>query len=724
MELRSSASTSPGAHRSDTGTATAPEPAAGSLTGPDPDIPASRDGATVAGGHRSRSRWAAPPIDQVTVAELAAIAAAAVLGVIATMSLATAHLGVHGLGSVFGASAVLVIVLAVLARIRAARFPKVALDPAGLLPAALAGLFSLWMFLPGFHYASGDKDPGGYVMHAFAIARDHSVYIHDPILAADVPVQLTSPGARFAAVWIADPSTGTIFPQFYHLWPSLLATSLDVGGYGALVATAPLLGALAVVLGVLVARRIGGVVAAWVVAALLSTNMMEVWQAKYPTTEIMSQALFLGALLGVVLALQTGWRWAAAVGGALIGVGFLGRADGLILALLSVGLLATLWVLRRFDARAGWYAAGLAVVLPYGLWQAYGPAKGYTAANSLPTLTLILAALAFCLLGALVLRPLCEGLVRRVDPVLVADRPRRVIGIAVLTGAIGLFILGGLRPRLFGATYAPYLKDVIRTYDEMNLHRLSWFFTWPGLALMVAGIGVVALRRRWSSSAWLLMVLTAGLLTLYCWHTRNSPYFMWVGRRFVPTVVPGMIVLIAVALAAIWAVKFRGRLRVGVPVALALVAFLGAVQLSQSLPLRSHDEWNGTYGIDRSLAALSGGQDGVWLWQQPSACCAAPTTLFAAPIWLTEGQDSVLLPKAQTAIPAYVKSYATAFAGRPLFLVFETKAQVPVLPGMERTVVARFAGTLPHWEESSTTRPDKELQVPYDFTVYRVTAGS
>ncbi|HST67960.1 MAG TPA: hypothetical protein VLM05_22510 [Mycobacteriales bacterium] len=720
MESRSTASTSPGAHRSDTATGSAAESRTGVLTGTDPGIPV-RDGTAGTGDEPARGRWASPPAQSVTVAELVAIAAAALLGVIATMSLAMAHLGVHGLGTVFGSSAVLVVVLAVLARLRAARFPRIALDPAGLVPAGLAGLFALWMFLPGFHYASGDKDPGGYVMHAFAIARDHSTWIHDPILAADVPVQLASPGARFPAVWISDAATGTIFPQFYHLWPALLATSLDVGGYGALVATAPLLGGLAVVLGVLIARRIGGLVAAWVVGALLATNMMEVWQAKYPTTEILSQALFLGALLGVLLAVQTGWRWPALIGGALIGVGFLGRADGLILVLLAAGLLAVLWVLRRFDARAGWFTAGLALVLPYGLWQAYGPAESYTNANSLPSLALILAALAFCLVGALILRPLCGWLARRVDATLEQERSRRVVGGAVTLGAAGLFVLGGLRPRLFGADYAMYLKSEIRTYDEINLHRLSWFFTWPGLALMVAGIGVIALRRRWSASGWLVLVLTAGLLTLYTWHTRNSPYFMWVGRRFVPTVVPGMMVLIGVALAAIWMVKIRGRLRVGVPVALALVAFIGAVQLSQSLPLRSHDEWNGTYGIDRSLAALSGGQDGVWLWQQPSACCAAPTQLFGAPIWLTEGQDSALLPRADKAIPGYVRQYAKVFADRPLFLVFETTAQVPLLPGLDRTVVARFAGTLPHWEESSTSRPDKALQVPYDFTVYRVT---
>ena len=41
-------------------------------------------------------------------------------------------------------------------------------------------------------------------------------------------------------------------------------------------------------------------------------------------------------------------------------------------------------MLRRWDARAGWFAAGLGVVLPYGLWQAYGPAEQYTVGNDIP----------------------------------------------------------------------------------------------------------------------------------------------------------------------------------------------------------------------------------------------------------------------------------------------------------------------------------------------------
>lgn len=688
------------------------------------ESPDGRPGAPAPARHRRRW-WAGPPAGTVTVAELLGLAGATVVGVVATMSLATAHLGVHGLPTVLGSSLVVLVVLAVLARIRAAAFPRVVLDPVGMLPAVAGGGLALWMFLPGFHYAAGDKDPGSYVEHAVQIARGHSISFHDTLLGTPgLPVQLTSPGARFPAVWIEPGHPDTIFMQFYHLWPSLLATSYDAGGFGAIVATTPLLGAAAVVLTVLVARRFAGVVASWAAALLMTTNMMQVWQAKYPTTEVLCEVLFVGALLAVVVSVQTGWRWPALVGGLLLTMGYLGRPDGILLVLFAAGILALLWVVRRFDARAWWFAAGLVIPLPYAFWQAYGPAYPYTHAADVPGLTTMVGLLAVCAVGAAVLRPLLAGLVRRIGAALDRRPVRLRVGTLVTLGAVGLFVLGGLRPRLFGADYMYYGARLIRSYDEINLRRLAWFFTWPGLILVVAGVGVVALRRRWTGMTWLLTVLTVGLLTLYCWHARNSPYFMWVGRRFVPAVLPGMFLLMAIALAAAWALKVRGRLRLGVPAAIALLAFIVGVQASQSLPLRSHDEWAGSYGVNQSIAALAGDQKGIYLWAPANSCCVAPVTLFGPTVWLLEDQDSALLPTDPAKVSSYVQTYARTFPDRPLFVVYPTSAVVPRYPGLNRIPAGRFAGTMPHWIESSISRPNRAQQIPYDFTVYRVTSAS
>jgi hypothetical protein len=665
-------------------------------------------------------RWLTPRLDpgRVTVGELAVFGLATAVSVLALLSLAMAHLGVFRLATVLPATAGLLAVLAVLAWFGGGR-PRVVLDLPGLLPLGASGLVAAVMLIPGFHYIAGDKDPGGYVMHAFSIARYGSYTWTDPLLTTHgLPYQLAGPSARFPGIWVHDLAAGQIVPQFYHLWPALMATSYQVHGYGGLANTGPVLGVLAVLLAVVLTRRIGGVPAAWAVGLLLATNMMEVWQAKYPTAEIVAQMMYLAALLGIVLAIQTRWRFPALVAGLLVGISYLDRADALILVLAAVGALATLWVLRRFDARAGYFAVGLAAVVPYGMWQAYGPAGLYTRLNLIPSLQRVLTLIALCAVGALLLRRPLAPLTRWLDARWTDRRLQQRTGLVLLAGALGLFLLGLARP-LFETDTTHYGPRLIRTYDERNIYRLSWFFSWPGLLLLLLGIAVLVLRR-WSAVSWLVLGLTVGLLTLYVWHARNSPYFMWVGRRFVPTVVPGMVILIGIALAWLWSVRPRQLRWAGPVVALLLGGFVGAVQVHESRPLRSHDEWGGSYGIVQAVAGLSGNQQGVYLWQPASYCCAAPQTLFASPLWLVANEQSMLLPGAEARVPGFIQAYVRQFPDRPVFLVYDRTSRPPALPGLATTPVARFTGALPHWIESPISRPAYAQQIRFDFTVFRV----
>src|SRR5437764_470829 len=82
---------------------------------------------------------------------------------------------------------------------------------------------------------------------------------------------------------------GGLIPQFYHLWPALMATSYDVGGNGWLLNMTPFVALLSILAFVLLLRRAvpgrASIPAAVLGGLLLSTSMLEVWHAKYPTTE-------------------------------------------------------------------------------------------------------------------------------------------------------------------------------------------------------------------------------------------------------------------------------------------------------------------------------------------------------------------------------------------------------------------------------------------------------
>ncbi len=647
-----------------------------------------------------------------------------VVAVVAWASLILAHLGRHSVPAVVALSLIGGLGIVLVCRLGGGRIRWRA-DRAGLVVglgcAAIAGALTF----PGFSYGVADKDPGGYVSHAAEIARTGSYTFTDEALAAHLPVQLISPGARFGGVWVQDANTGKIVPQFYHLWPALLATAYDLGGFDGIRDVVPVAGVLAVLCMTALLRRVGntlggrtsGLVAAAAGGLLLATNMIEVWQSRFPTTEVFAEALYLGSLLGVVVALQTRWRPAAGLAGLLIGIGWLNRADGLLLVLMAAGIGAALFAVRRFDARAGWFAVGLAVVVPHALLQAYHLALPYTQVNNVPSLAkvaTILVVLVVLGTGIRVAGPVSRGLVRLVQ----ARSGQLGLGLVVCVVAGVLLALGFLRGKLFGADYFDYNGVPQRSYDEAILRRLSWFFTVPGFGLMGVGILVVTLRR-WRAPVWAVLLPTLALFPVYGFSARNSTRLLWWARRYVPTILPGVLILIALALAFGWVWRFRGRAPLRLPAAGALAALLW-VFLGQSLPLRHHDEWAGSTAVTARIVKLAGDKRGVFFWRADEPCCLGPMALFATPVWLQGNELSVLLPALPDTRQAVLRQYKSYFRGRPIFIV-GAKGRLPpgVTPSSVR-LVDRIQVRFPMWDESDFERPSGSHLQPVDIAIWRV----
>ena len=505
----------------------------------------------------------------------------------------------------------------------------------------------------------------------------------------------------------------------------------------------PLVGIVAVLVAALALRRAvefagwgagartsarAGLAAGATGGVLLATNMLEVWQAKYPSTEISAQMLFVGALFGVVVALATGWRAAAGAAGLLVGVGFLDRADSLIYLLLAAGAGAALLATGRWDARATWFAGGLAVVLPHAFWQAYSPSAAlhYSRDNSVPGLRTVVAVLVVVLLFGRLLRPVG----RWAAGVLTRRRPQSVAGAVVTASAGALLLLGFLRPWLFGQDRAVLGGRYTRTYDEQILARLSWFLTWPAFALLLLGVAVVALRR-WSAPLWALTLPLLAIFPVYGVHARNSTRLMWWSRRYVPSVLPLVLLLAAAALTAVavlappalrrWWPRLPARpaTAVATTLAVAATAALTGVYGGQSWPLRSHSEFGGSFEISQEIADVAGSQQGVFLWQRSPACCLYAQSLFGAALWLERDQISAILPRDPQQVAGYLMAFRRGFPGQPEFVVWHGQ-QPPGLPGVRLEPVKRFQTALVYWEETELRRPSSATTVSVDFVVYRV----
>jgi len=434
----------------------------------------------------------------------------------------------------------------------------------------------------------------------------------------------------------------------------------------------------------------------------------------------LAQVFFLASLMALVAAVQTRAVPLALVGGTLVTVGFLARGEGVLLvmaALLAAGFAVAADLQRRV---AWWFGAGVLWLLPLAWYQAYVVAQRYSRVNGVPGARTL--GLALLLAVALAVVGLRWGGVRaawsRVVDVVARAGVARGIRIGVSVFAAGLFVVGVIRP-VFGEHIVLYLGKPIRSYDEESLHRLALFFGWPALGLMLVGF-LWAVWARWSALRSIVVSLGVGFLVLFLYRARNSPQMMWWCRRYIPSAVPAIVLLAAMSLGAVAVLRPQWR-RVGLGVIGVLLAFTVVQQTRQSWDLRPHDEKGGTYGVALSVAATSGEQRGVFLWEG-GPCCESPVLLFGSPTWIFGDVDSASLPREREEWPSFVDGVMAAAGEQPVFLVMNAATPMPDdLPEVYSLELAkRINGGIPVWEERNDVRPQTPRVIGYDLTIYRV----
>jgi hypothetical protein len=672
----------------------------------------------------------------LTLGEVAGVVLAVAVALIATASLALAQAGRHhGLLAVaIGLTATGVPTAAMW---RSGTRPAVRVDRLELAVVGLTAAAAAALFLPGFSYASVDKDPGVYVAHAFAIARHDDVTIPAPVLERGLDPMIGQTG-MFPGFWIEAEAPEAITPQFYHLYPATLATAADLGGRAGVFNLTPLMAIASVLLLIIAARRAAGTAAAVVFGALLVTSMMQVWQARYPSTEVLAQLLLAGALLGGVLAIERRWAGGALAAGLLLGVGFLCRPDGFLYILLAAAVVAAAVATGRAGRRAALLGVGLALTFPYAAWNAYVVRTSYSDSNSVPALPVLVGAGAALLVAALVVRSLAPLVDRRGSGVHGSDRPapasdgetdsdgernalvrllrRRHVQLGVAASAAAGLVLLGLwhRERLLGSDYvfSHFQGRTIRSLDEINIKWLSWFLTMRGLVLMWLGVVVVAVTRV-KAAVYLLVLPAVVLLPVYLWDARISMRLMWWVRRFVPAVLPAVLLLIALAIA--WALLHRLRpvRLLGALAALAMVAGFAR----QTWPLRNHDEMAGSWDAAEAVADFAGEEQGVFLYT-PSNDAEDPMRNTPGAVWFIFDQITARLH--QDVDMAEVDGYVDAFPGQPVFLV--TRGDLPGgLPADRFTRLGTVTQRLSMWKESQSEVPSEAEVLEGDLVVWRVT---
>ena len=452
-------------------------------------------------------------------------------------------------------------------------------------------LIALPLYGRPHRYVLGGTDAGVYINIGSALAETGGLVLHDSILEntpADSYDSFFSPYdetsavdyARFTGFFIENGAEGTVIPQFFHLHPVWLGLAAGAGGVWAELLLTPLwaiLGCLAVYFAT---SAVFGRRAGFLALLLLAVNPLQVWFARYPTSEIFTQFLWFSATFASIrfffqrdhsrlYGLAAGLAW-----GALL----LTRIDAFYTVAVPVLAVLVLVFGRQWRSRHLWFVLPWLLLLVQATCHALFIAHDYFAIVFLPVIKMLgvspallvaLAGFAVAVLVFLVFFPNARDNIARW---VIAHKQLwgTILAIVILLAAIYAYLI---RPQVEqGVTYVSgYGGEQIQTSNHENLVRLGWYLSPLGIALSVLGLAWMVGKRLDGRT---LLLVGLGIISsfLYIYNILNNPHQVYAMRRYVPSVLPTLVIGIAVLLDRLW-LSSRGK-QAGRWLAVALLLLL------------------------------------------------------------------------------------------------------------------------------------------------------
>jgi hypothetical protein len=612
-------------------------------------------------------------------------------------------------------------------------FPRPRL--AAMIPAALLLVLALLLDARPGRYIVGGRDPGAYVAAMALIARTGAVAFEDPVVRAIPPEDLElffrhpdRPEAfswtRFMGFDLERPQTGRVLPQFFHLFPAFGAYLFAAMGTKGALATPAVFGVLGTLGLYFAARRLAGPRVAFLAALLLTVNVLQVWFARFPASETVSQLLMLVAFLAVARFEETRAPVFAALTSAVLGLSLLVRIDSL-LVVLPLGLyLGHRLARRQLDRRTF-----LAFVLPFAVLAAHAAfhaaffARKYFLQvatrrywNLPPLLWMAVAAAGIALLAlAWRLGPRIAAWAEQRDRDL---RSAAALGI-VLLAAYAYFV----RPALSawaggdGNVASARLADPawlqafgfhrLAAHDAQAFLRLGWFVT--PLGLLVGTLGFARLVRE-ADRRWLLPLLCAATFAgFYLYKIRVWNDYFFAMRRVLPVILPVLLLGAAYLL-----VRMAARGRLGRIVAASAGAALVVSFAADTARIARFVDWANSVEFVRDVARRFGSAD-VVLFEQPKSI-----HLLSLPLWAHHGVNALQLARFDPD-PERLNHLVRAWRGRYRNVYFVHTPRTD-LCGLFLERVQPFSFGTYEWERSYERPPREARFQSLHFTLSRVVA--
>ena len=601
--------------------------------------------------------------------------------------------------------------------------------------AATAGiLLCAALFLPPYETAVAGGDATVYLNFGRQIAHHGALEFEDALLrplsiasraelflnrvpgdvAWTVRVALDGrPYSRFPGGFlIPDIVDPTVTAGFSPLFPVLTALGHAlVSPQGALV-VAPLFATLSLIGLWCVARRLGGVRAAWLAAALTAVSLPQIWFAKLSVPETVAQCFVMSGVLAWLVATARGApRWACAAGW-FLGLACFAKVD--LIVLLTVFLLAVVAVRLLARARPDDPPLLLALLAAFGLLVAHNLAHYLSFASHYKPYV------AYLIRTSEVLGLLRESALLQAGAALAA-------GLLVAAGVVGLRRPAERWPRLLwglaavGALVvygAAYVTATTGRLDE-TITWLSWYVSWPVLGLAALGLAGLGLAPRAAAAPGLVFAgLLLGVVGLqYLYDPLETGLQIGSMRRYVPVVLPLTMLFAALTAVGLLARVPAARYRAGLT--LAAGALLVGLVARPSLAVVGLPLWDEALAQTAQVARLFP-ERAVVLMSPDLASTHIPTSLA-----YLHDVDTILVQERNPddqVLRRVIRGWLAR--GRAVFVVVGQQEFSFFAPDFALAAVERAHIDLYTLERTRTRAPQAVVSTPIRLQLFQVTRTS
>lgn len=471
--------------------------------------------------------------------------------------------------------------------------------------AVLAG--GLVLYLRPAEYLVNSRDPGVYTVLAAKLARTGELLTRDPLVGAVAPFRTFLEGKKYPGIFVS--VQDLIVPQFFPA-PFAFVGMGDLFSYpwGGLLVV-PIMGALSVGIAYALGKELFGPWAGLVGAALLGASYTQIWWARHPSSEVMSQLFTLAGLWLVARFVRHGDGVAGVWAGVLLGGAMLVRVDGFIAA-------AAVPLLFGYDLLVGrsvrrWLLPGVPLLLFAGAALLYLNTVGgrylyiIYSEHGLKELLSVVPQLLFISLvvaGLFLLVPRRWGAWLGTWVEVKGHWISLVFALLIVAAALWAYFL---LPVPWDEL--PASSREFDAYSTQILVRMVWYVTPAVAALALVGLVICCYRLNRPRVLLLGALLAYGLL--YTVVPNVAPDLPWATRRFVPAVFPGICLLAGYAAVESGRLLARRVPWVGIGVSVILSGLALASTVNVALLMPATQEYEGAVAafdrVERSLPTAS-----------------------------------------------------------------------------------------------------------------------